>query len=174
MKDMEVKNAIAALTNEIRETYRFSLFPTSELYKEPEDIVDMIGGGIQYDSGLSNVYVCRCGNGFLIHAPETEEQTTKLQFFAQGLAVLFLKLKFEISEEDFHEFENMRLHPFDNELYREFADEMLCPMATVQSIIERQTRYGDSISMWEIARKTGLDIEYIKKRIKHHYESMEV
>ena len=56
MKDMEVKNAIAALTNEIRETYRFSLFPTSELYKEPEDIVDMIGGGIQYDSGLSNVY----------------------------------------------------------------------------------------------------------------------
>lgn len=170
MNDIEVKNAVADLTNEIRETYRFSLFPTSELYKEPEEIVDIIGGGILYDADVSEVSVCRCGSGFLIRMPKIRKSTMKLIYFAQGLAVLFLKLKYEISEDDFYEFENMKQYPFKGDVYQEFSNEMLCPLSIIDSIIERQTRYGDEFCVLDIAKNTGLNLEYIQKRMNDYME----
>lgn len=171
--ESDVLDIVTNLSDDIRETYRFSLFPTSELYKEPEEIADLIGGGIQYDNRLPGAEVCRCGNGFLIRIPETEQKTMTLKYFAQGLAILFLKMKYEISEEDFFEFENMKMHSSSDKLYQDFADEMLCPLKTIGSIIDQQTRYGDSVSSARVSEKTGLEEEYIIERMKDYKNKQE-
>lgn len=173
MLDEKVKNLLEHMANDIRNIYNFSLVPTDPNYKSPEKIVEDMEGGLLF-LDVFDSKAARCGNSFLLYIQKEGRKTDQLRSFAQGLSILFLQLKFQISDDDFLKNENMKMYnmemgdsqKFEQMIY--FANELMCPKAKLREVTNAELQPDGTINIKSIANKLGLDYSYVESQLVNH------
>lgn len=162
------ENLIEEMAETIRNLYGFSLIPTSEQFMEPEEITDKMGGGIIYKN-THGIAACRCGKSFLLQIQKETDKTTQLRFLTEALAVLFITLQYEVSE-NFLSNKNMEycdiLNTNNFDLHIAFANELLCPKKQLKYIVESFVDENSRFSLTEVSKKLGLSVNFIESRLK--------
>ena len=96
----EQKQLIQAFANEVQRVYNFSLCVQESNYTDIDVIAERMGGGIDYMNLDLEPEVARCGSGFIIRLPLKQKTKAHIlrYYFAQGLAILFFGLKYQIDD----------------------------------------------------------------------------
>lgn len=166
----QLKTALDELARVVQEIYQFSLLPTAKNYKDIEIIVNDLGGGLIHHEGL-DTEVCRCGTSFMLKIPNEKDKTSRLRSFAEGLAILFLELKYKMSDEEFMERKNMSYETIYRRDYEDYkmleylTDEFLCPREELRKATISVLHDDGTFCIKDLVSLLGLNYSYIELRL---------
>lgn len=165
----QLKTLIEKLAETVKEIYQFSLLPTAKNYKDIETIVNDLGGGLIFQG--FDTEVCRCGTSFMIKMPNEKDKTSRLRCFAEGLAILFLELKYKMSDEEFMGRKNMSYETIYRRDYEDYkileylTDEFLCPREELRKAMVSILHDDGTFCIKDLVPLLGLNYSYIEHRL---------
>lgn len=160
--DIKLKTLLQSFAEEVLNVFDFSLIATNQKFLQPDELIEKLGGGIEYRDFASVTEVCRCGNGFIVHVQKEKDLLKQLCSVAEALAILFLKMSYEIDDEKFHNMKNMEYQNgmgSDFEEIQFLAHELLIPKKTLKLLTEKHLDAENRIHMNGIADDLGFSTE---------------
>lgn len=166
----QLKSVLDHLAWTVKNIHHFSLIPKSKDYKDIETITKELGGSLVFHDG-TETDVCRCGTSFIIRIPNTKIETYKLRCFAEALAILFLEIRYMMSDNDFMKHEDMVCETIYRRDYDDYkaliylTDEFLCPKEELKKTTISLLHDDGTFCINEVAKAMGLDYSYIELRL---------
>lgn len=171
----EQKQLIKAFANEAQRLYDFSLCVPEKTYTDIDIIAERMGGGIEYLDSVSEPEVARCRNGFILRLPLRQKTKAHIlrYYFAQGLAILFFGLKYQIDDSfvkrrnmefySIHQFGGSRSQDYENML--ELTKELYLPANYLRQMVDSHCDENKKFSISIIADILSMDSGYVENRL---------
>ena len=155
----KTEEMLCRLARDIKRLYHFSLMRSEPDYTDIEEIAELLGGGILY-SHDPEPEAARCGKGFIIKLPYTDDEGERVRSFAEALAVLFVKYGYIICPKRFSNLKNMEFTGRTAEDY-EVIDRMKCCLLadpeTVKKAVEENCDINGDFYRTDVAETLGTD-----------------